>query len=182
MDLKLVQIGPRSPSWLLQQQIKPWKTFDGFFLQNGQNCGFPRPRWSFSSFVIQLISWQPWCCDNIYLNYLQCRLQNTHERILERLSCWYRGSLWPKKNWPQFCPAAKNGQQSRRYRELTNCFFYFIPELPFYQAKLHLGSSRLFLTQNWPKKTDLNSGGDQKERSTEQIQIRADKVLFLRII
>ena len=64
MDLKLVQIGPRSPSWLLQQQIKPWKTFDGFFLQNGQkNCGFPRPRWSFSSFVIQLISWQPWCCD-----------------------------------------------------------------------------------------------------------------------
>ena len=166
----------------MQQQIKPWKTFDGFFLQNGQNCGFPRPRWSFSSFVIQLISWQPWCCDNIYLNYLQCRLQNTHERILERLSCWYRGSLWPKTNWPQFCPTAKNGQQSRRYRELTNCFFYFIPELPFYQAKLHLGSSRLFLTQNWPKKTDLNSGGDQKERSTEQIQIRADKVLFLRII
>ena len=93
-----------------------------------------------------------------------------------------QGESLTKKNWPQFCSTAKNGQQSRRYRELTNCFFYFIPELPFYQAKLHLGSSRLFLTQNWPKKTDLNSGGDQKERSTEQIQIRADKVLFLRII
>ena len=168
----------------MQQQIKPWKTFDGFFLQNGQKKTVDSldPGGLFLHLLFSLSPGSPGAVTYIYLNYFQCCLQNTHERILERLSCWYRGSLWPKKNWPQFCPAAKNGQQSRRYRELTNCFFYFIPELPFYQAKLHLGSSRLFLTQNWPQKTDLNSGGDQKERSTEQIQIRADKVLFLRII
>ena len=165
----------------MQQQIKPWKTFDGFFLQNGQNCGFPRPRWSFSSFVIQLISWQPWCCDNIYLNYLQCRLQNTHERILERLSCWYRGSVWPKKTDPN----SVRPQRMVNRVEGTESWQIAFSTLSLSSLFTKLNFTWVLVGCFWHKidpKTDLNSGGDQKERSTEQIQIRADKVLFLRII
>ena len=137
MDPRKTQIDPECPLSILRCCCKAWKIFNGFLLDQ-KNCGFlgrlgGLPH--FSSFVIQLISWQPCCCDILLYINLQCCLHK-YTFVYWRLSCL--GLLTQRKLTLILAPRKEWSTEWVQQRGADKLLFLLNPPALFLRSQTYL--------------------------------------------